>query len=160
MLLDSGKCLHVTTVRSVHQIWNFMWSQLGVERRRKEMVVSRPQLRSINVFVGPQVPLYKPFDPENAGLYEKEELTFELRLCERDEEANSGLFRATCPELEALKAKFGAEPPVNHWQERLLQGMIDRVEHGIPLERGTNLYSAKDLTRPLNMPAIDFDDSI
>lgn len=111
----------------------------------------------MTVIVGSQNPKFEPYNEERSGLYEDEEIQFALRLCERDEDAKKGFARVTCPELEALKAKFGANPPVNHWQERLLQGMIDRVESGVPLEKGSNLNSAKDLTRPLEIP-VEFDD--
>ena len=150
--MESQKSPHAITISSIYRVWHFLWSELELQRKHAETTISRPQLQSVTVFVGPQVPNYEPYDPGNEGLYEHEEISFEMRLCERDEDANQGLARVVCLELEALKAKFGTEPPFNHWQERLLQGMIDRVERGVPMQPGTNLYSARDLTRPLRMP--------
>ena len=106
--------------------------------------------------VGSETPRYQPYDNERAGLYEQDQLTFKIQLSERIEEAEKGIAHVTCLELEALKAKFGADPPVNHWQEQLLQGMVNRVEQGIPFVDGTDLNSAKDLTRPLRMPRLEF----
>lgn len=150
--MGSPKNPHAMTINTVYRVWHSLWSQLELQRKIAEMTISRPPLQSVTIRVGTQVPLHEPYAPGNAGLYELEEITFEIRLCEREEDANQGLARVVCLELEALKAKYGAEPPVNHWQKRLLQGMIDRVERGVPMQPGTNLHSARDLTRPLRMP--------
>ena len=111
----------------------------------------------MNVIVGSKTPGYSPYISERSGLYEHDQLTFQVKLSEREEEAKIGIAHVNCPELEALRAKFGADPPANHWQEHLLQGMIDRVEHGKPFENGSDLNAARDLTRPLRMPVLEFD---
>ena len=129
------------------------------------MLISRPVLQTLNIIVGSEEPDFGLSDfglPEipRARLFEIEELTFRICLSERDDEADLGIAEISCPELEALKAKFGADPPFNQWQEKLLKNMIERTEKGIPLPDGTNLHSAKLLTRPLRMPDLDSDDLI
>ena len=126
------------------------------KRKNEGCIIPQPRLQSVNVIVGSEKPRYQLYDNERAGLYEQDQLTFEIQISDRLEEAERGIASVKCPEFEALKAKFGAYPPVNHWQEKLLQGMKKRVEDGIPFVDGTDLYAAKDLTRPLRMPFVDF----
>ena len=129
---------------------------MEAKRKSEGSIVPQPRLRSVNVIVGSEKPRYQPYDNERAGLYEQDQLTFEIQISDRKEEAERGIALVKCPELEALKAKFGADPPVNHWQDQLLHGMNNRVEHGIPFVDGTDLNAAKVLTSPLRMPFIDF----
>ena len=133
---------------------------MELRRRNTGAITPKPRLQSVNVIVGSEPPGFHPYISITPGLFEVEELTFEILLSEHAEEAKLGIARVSCPELEALRAKYGADLPVNHWQEQLLKGMIARVERGRPFQAGTSLNSAKDLTRPLRMSTAVFDGDI
>lgn len=109
-----------------------------------------PRLRSLDVIAGSERP------PQHVGLEyrweQRERQKFEIRLSERDDELPIGLATVKCTELEALKAKIGAQSSMNRWQEMQMQAVLHRAEHGPASTQPSGFAIDLEMVRARNLP--------
>ncbi|KAL9013096.1 MAG: hypothetical protein Q9180_009041 [Flavoplaca navasiana] len=123
----------LTTINlsTVHQIWTFLWSTIH-RAPTLDNPTRKPHLLTLKIT-------------------SKTHLSFEARLCERDDLAAEGHAEVVCLELEGLYEKYGRGELENEDQERYRRDMMAQAEDGTSMAKMKKFGGAIDIwqARPL-----------
>lgn len=136
------------TIERARSLWSRLWYEF---RLAGEM---QPSLRSVSLYINAERNGNTFRQTPNHGIYESLPLILQVRLSENQDEASRGIANVTCPNLEALRARFGTRPLESRHQEKLLKSLTKRVENGAAIPNDLNLDTAQELLRPMEMPRV------
>lgn len=120
----------VANLKSVRDIWAFLWRGIKLARKERQHTDCRPQLRSLKVFEG-SFRQVRNISNEQFKRERGEQAIFEARLSERDDLAERGHAEVVCLELEGLQEKYGKGPLANQFQIDLMDNMVSRAKEGL-----------------------------
>jgi len=87
------------TMTSVTHLWNYIWCKTKKSRQDRPYVCLKPRLRQLDVNAGS----FRPLQPSGYYTWEEtQQQRFQARLLERDDEAEHGLAKIVCLEVEDL----------------------------------------------------------
>lgn len=142
----------VSTIESIRDVWDFLWSSIKRIRQRHGDVLCSPRLRTLRIvesqFVGLES-LPTGATREFLRRYRRDEMTFEARLSECDELARGGHADVACLELEGLHNKYGRHPLQEELQALLMEQTTRRAHEARMQSLTFGTSNNAELLRPL-----------
>ncbi|KAL8893718.1 MAG: hypothetical protein Q9192_004992 [Flavoplaca navasiana] len=130
-ITNPSSTLTTINLSIVRHIWTFLWSTIH-RALTLDAPTRKPHLRTLKIT-------------------SKNHLSFEARLCERDDLAAEGHAEVVCLELEGLYEKYGHGKLENEDQERYRRDMMAQAEDGTSMAKMKRFGGAVDnwQARPL-----------